>query len=176
MSDSLQLHGLWHARLPWPSLSPGVCSNSCPVSWWCHPIISSSVVPFSSRLQSFPASESFPMSCLFTTSGQSIGASTSASVLPMTIQGQFSLGLTCLILLSKGLSRVFFSTTFQKHQFFGPQLSYGPILTSIHDYWKNHKSDYMDLCWQSDVSSLLFNMLSKLVIAFLPRSKHLLIS
>ena len=102
MSDSLQLRGLWHARLPWPSLSPGVCSNSCPVSWWCHPTISSSVVPFSSRLQFFPASESFPMSCLFTSSGQSIGASTSASVLPMTIQGQFSLGLTCLILLSKG--------------------------------------------------------------------------
>jgi len=76
----------------------------------------------------------------------------------------------------QGLSRVFLSTTFQKHQFFGPQLSYGPILTSIHDYWKNHNSDYMDLCWQSDVSSLLFNMLSRLVIAFLPRSKHLLIS
>ena len=117
------------------------------------------------------------MSCLFTLGGPSIGASTSTSVLPMTIQGQFPLGLTCLIsLLSKGLSRVFFNTTFQKHQFFGAQPSYGPILTSIHTYWKNHNSDYTDLCWQSDVLSLLFNMLSRFVIAFIPRSKRLLIS
>ena len=102
MSISLQPHWLQHNRLLCPSLSPEACSNACPSSRWCHPTISSSFIPFSSRLQSFPASESFPMSCLFTSSGQSIGASTSASVLPMTIQGQFSLGLTCLILLSKG--------------------------------------------------------------------------
>ena len=107
MSDSLQAHRLQHARLPCPSLSPGVCSNSCPWSHWCHPTISSSVVPFSSCLQSFPAPGSFPMSQLFTSGGQSIGASASASVLPVNIQGWFPLGLIGLISLqSKGLSRV----------------------------------------------------------------------
>ena len=106
-----------HARLPCPSLSPSVCSNSCPLSWWCHPIISSSVVPFSSYLQSFPASGSFPVSQFFPSGGQSIRASASAAVLPMNIQGWFPLGLTGLIsLLSKGLSRVFSNTTVQKHQ------------------------------------------------------------
>ena len=101
---------LQHARLPCPSLSPEVCSNSCPLSRWCHPTISSSVVPFSSNLQSFPASGSFPMSWLFALGGQSTGAS--ASVLPMSIQCWFPLGLTGLIsLLSKGLLRVYFSTT-----------------------------------------------------------------
>ena len=91
-----QPHGLQQIRLPCPSLSPGVCSNSCPLSWWCHPTISSSVVPFSSRLQSFPASGSFPMNQLFASGGQSIGASASASVLPMNIQDWFPLGLTGL--------------------------------------------------------------------------------
>ena len=106
MSKSLQLHGLQHTRLPCPSLSPRVCSDSCPSSWWCHPTISSSVTPFSSWLQSFPASGSFPVSRLFTSGGDSIGGSASASVLPVNIQGWFPLGLTGLFsLLSKGLSR-----------------------------------------------------------------------
>ena len=104
--------------------TPGVYSSSCPSSWWCHPTVSSSVIPFSSRLQSFPTSGSFQMSQLFTSGGQSIGVSASTSVLPMNIQGWFSLGWTGWIsLLSKGLSRVFSSTTVQKHQFFGAQLS-----------------------------------------------------
>ena len=124
MSNSLRPHGLQHARLPCPSLSPRVSSNSCPLSQWCHPTISSSVVPFSSCLQSLPASGSFPMSRLFTSGGQSIGVSASASGLPMNIQGWFPLGLASLIsLLSKGLSRVCSSTTIRKHQFFGTQPS-----------------------------------------------------
>ena len=98
-------HGLQHARLPCPSLPPKVCSNSCPLSRWCHPTISSSVVPFSSCLQSFPASRSFPMSQVFASGGRSIGASASASVLPMNIQGWFPLGWTgWMSLHSKGLS------------------------------------------------------------------------
>ena len=122
--ESLQPHGLWHTRLPCPSSSPGACSNSYPLSQWCHPTISFSVVPFSSCLQSFPASESFLISQLFTSGSQSIGASTSASVLLMNIQDLFPLGLTGLISLqSKWLSRVFFNITVWKHQFFGAQLS-----------------------------------------------------
>ena len=118
MSDSLQPHGLQHARLPCPSLSPGVCSNSCPPSQWCHSTISSSATPFSSCPQSFPASGSFPVNRLFPSVGQNIGASALASVLPMNIQGWFPLGLIGLIsLLSKGLSSIFSSTTIQKHQF-----------------------------------------------------------
>ena len=132
---------LQHARLPCLSLSPGVCSNSCPLSQWCHLTISSSVIPFSC-LQSFPALRSFPMSQFFTSGGQSIGASASASVLPMTMQDWFLLEFICLIsLLSKGLSRLFSNTTVQKHQYFGAQL----FLWSnslIHDYWKNHNFDY----------------------------------
>ena len=113
---------LQHTRLPCPSRSPRVCSNSCPLSHWCLPTISSSVAPFSFRLQSFLASESFPMSHLFTSSGQSIGVS--ASVLLVNIQGWFPLGLTGLISLqSKGLSRVFANTIVQKHQFFSAQPS-----------------------------------------------------
>ena len=125
MSDSLQPHGLQHARLPCPSPTPGTYSNSCPSSRWCQPTISSSVVPFSSYLQSFPASGSFPMSQFFTSSGQSIEVSASASVLPIfIIQDWFPLGFTGLISLqSKGLSRVFSNTKVQKHQFFGAQLS-----------------------------------------------------
>ena len=123
MSDSLQTHGLQHARLPCPSQTPGAYSNSCPLSWWRHPT-SHPVVPFSSRLQSFPASGSFPMSQSFTLGGQSIGVSASASVLPMNIQDWFPLGWTGLISLqSKGLSRVFFNTTVQKNQFFRAQFS-----------------------------------------------------
>ena len=121
VSDSLWLHGLQHARLPCPSLCPRVCSNSCPLSQWCHPTISSSVAPFSC-LQSFPASGSLPMSQFFITGSQSIGAS--ASVLPINIQDWFPLGLTGWISLqSKGLSRAFSNSTVQKHQFFSAQLS-----------------------------------------------------
>ena len=117
----LQSQGLQHTRLPCPSLSPRVCSNSCPSSRWCHPTISSSVVPFSSCLQSFQASGSFPMSQFFTSGGQSIGVSASASVLLMNIQDWLPLGLTGSIsLLSKGLSRVFSTTTtVQKHHWRG---------------------------------------------------------
>ena len=123
VSDSLQPHGLQHTKLPCPSPTPGASSNSCPSSWWCHPTISSSLVPFSSCIQSFSASGSFQMSQFFTSCGQSVGASASASVLPMNIQDWFSLGLTGLISLqSKGLPRVF-SSIIQKHQFFGAQLS-----------------------------------------------------
>ena len=146
--------GLQHARLPCPSLSPRVCSNSCPLNWWRHPTISSSVVPVSSCLQSFlPASGSFPMSQYFASGGQSIGVSASESALPMNIQGWLPLGMTGLISMqSKGLSRVFSNTTIWKHQFLGRLLS-GPNLTSIHDYRKNHNFDYVDLCQKSDVSA-----------------------
>ena len=124
MSNSLRPHGLQHARPPCPSPTPGVYSSSCPLSQWCHPTISSPVIPFSSHLQSFPASGSFQMNQLFTAGGQSIGASASTSVLPMNIQDWFPLGLTGRISLqSKGLSRVFSNTTVQKHQFFSAQLS-----------------------------------------------------
>ena len=117
LSDSLRPHGLQHARLPCPSPTPRVYSNSCPLTRWCHPTISPSVVPFSSCLQSFPASGSSPMSQFFTSGGQSIEASALASVFPMNIQDWFSLGLTGLISLQpKGLSRIFFNTEVQKHQ------------------------------------------------------------
>ena len=154
VSNSLWPHGLQHARLPCPLPSSRACSNLCPLSWWCHPNISSFVIPFSSCLQSFLASGSFPMSWLFMSSGQSIEASASVSVFPMNIQGCFPLGLTGLISLqSKGLSRVFFNTTVWKHQFFGDQSSLHPVLTFIHDYWKNHSFGYTDFCWQSNVSA-----------------------
>jgi len=124
VSNSLPPHGLQHARLPSPSTTPGVYSNSCPLSRWYHPTISSSVIPFSSCLQSFPASGSFQMSQFFTSSSQSIGVSAWTSVLPINIQDWFPLGWTGWIpLQSKGLSRVFSNTTVQKHQFFGAQLS-----------------------------------------------------
>ena len=141
VSDSLWPHEPQHARPPCPSPAPGVYPNSCPSSRWCHPTISSSVVPFSSCPQSFSASGSFPMSQLFTSGGRSTGVSASTSVLPMNTQDWSPLGWTGWIFLqSKGLSRVFSNTTVQKHQFFGAQL-YGPTLTSIHDYWKNHSLD-----------------------------------
>ena len=124
VSNSLQLHGLQHARPPCPSPTPGVYSNSCLLSQWCHPTISSSVVPFSSCLQSFPPSGSFQASQFFASGGQSIGVSASASVLPMNIQDWFPPGWTGWISLqSKGLSRTFSYTTVQKHQFFCAQLS-----------------------------------------------------
>ena len=117
VSGSLQSHGLQHTRLPCPSPTPRACSNSCASSWWCHPTISSSVIPFFSRLQSFLASGSFPMSQFFTSGGQSIEASASVPVLQMNIQDWFSLGLTGLISLQpKGFSKVFSNTTVRKHQ------------------------------------------------------------
>ena len=124
VSNSLQPHGLQHTRLPCPSPTPGACSTPCPLSRWCHPIISSSVIPFSSCPQPFPESGSFPMCQFLASGGQSIGVSASAPVLPMNIQDWFPLGLTSWISLqSKGLSRTFSNTTVQKHQFFGTQLS-----------------------------------------------------
>ena len=124
-ANSLQPHGLQHARLPCPSPTPRACWNSCPSSWWCHPTISFSVVPFSFCLQSFPASGSFPVSQFFTSGGQSIRVSASASILPVNIPDWFPLGWTGWISLqSKGFSRVFSNTTVQKHQFFGAQLSF----------------------------------------------------
>ena len=124
VSDSLWPHGLQHTRPPCPSPTPRAYSNSCSLSRWCHPTISSSVVPFSSLLQSLPASGSFQMSQFFTSGGQSIRVSASASVLPMSIQDWSPLGWTGWISLqSKGFSRVFSNTTVQKHQFFGTQLS-----------------------------------------------------
>ena len=120
MSNSLQPHGLQHTRLPCPSPSPRACSNSCLLSWWYHPTISSSIVPCSSCPQSFPASRSFLMSQLFAWGGQNTGASASVSVLPVNIQDWFPLGLSGLI---QGLSRVFSNTTLPKHQFFSTQPS-----------------------------------------------------
>ena len=132
MSDSLWPHGLQHTRPPCPSPTPGVYSNSCPLNQWCHPTISFSAVPFSSRLQSFPASGSFQMSQLFISGGKSIGVSASTSVLPMNIQVWFPLKWTGWISLqSKGLSRVFSNTTIQKHQFFGQ------FFTTQFSLWSN---------------------------------------
>ena len=156
MSDSLQSHGLQHAIIPCPSLTPRACSNSCPLSWWCHPTISSSVIPFSSCLLSFPASEFFPVSQFFTSGGQSIG--TSASDLPVNIQDCFLLGWSGLIFLqSKGLSKESSPTPqFRSINSLVLSLLYGPTLRSIHDYWENHSFDYINLCWQSNVSAFKY--------------------
>ena len=146
---------VWHVVVV---QSPG---SSVLSQWYCS-TISSSATPFSSCLQSFPASEPFPMSQLFASGGQSIGASASAPVFPINIHGLFPLGLTDLIsLLSKGLARVFFSTTIRKHQCINSlvlSLLYGPTLTTVHDYWKNHSFDYTDLCWQSIVSAFKLSL------------------
>ena len=139
MSNSLLPHGLQHASPPCLSPTPGVYSDSCPWSQWCHPTISSSVILSSSHLPAFPVSGSFQMSQLFASGGQSIGVSASASVLPINIQDWFPLGLTGWVSLkSRGLSRVFSSITVQKHLFLALSFLYSPILTSIRDYWKNH--------------------------------------
>ena len=175
VSDSLWPHGLQQARLPCPSPTPGACSNSCPSSWWCYPTISSSVVPFSC-FQSFSASGSFPRSQFFTSGGQSIGVSASASVLPMNIQDWFPLGWTGWISMqSKGLSGVFSNTTVQKHQFSSAQLSLWSN-SYIHKWLLEKTIPLTRWTFVGKVISLLFNMLSSLVIAFLPRSKCLLIS
>ena len=175
MSESLWPHGLQHARPPCPSPTPGVYSNSCPSNWWCHPAISSSVIPFSSCLQSFPASGSSPMSQFFTWGDQSTGVSASTSVLPMNTQDWSPLGWTGWISLqSKGLSRVFSNTTVQKHQFSALRFLYSPTLTSIHTTGKTIALTRWTFVGK--LISLLFNRLSRLVTAFFPRSKHLLIS
>ena len=174
MSDSLQPHRLQRARPPCPSPTPRVYSNSCPLSQWCHPTISSSVVHFSSRLRSFPASGSFSMSQFFASGGQSIEVS--ASVLPMNIQDWFPLGWTGWISLqSKELSRVFSNTTVQKHQFFGAQLSL-QYNSHIHTWLLEKNIALTRQTFVGKVTSLLFKTLSKLVITLLPRSRCLLIS
>ena len=138
---TLQPHGLHHTRLPCRSPTPRAYSNSCPLSQWCHPTISTSVIPLFSHLQSLPASRSLQMSQFFATGSQRFGVSALASVLPMNIQDWFPLEWTSWISLqSKGLSRVFSNTTVQKHQFFGTQL-YSPTFTFMHDYWKNYSFD-----------------------------------
>ena len=155
VSDSLRPHEPQHARPPCPSPTPGVYSNSCSSSRWCHPAISSSVVPFASCPQLLPASGSFPMNQLFAWGGQSIGVSASASVLPMNTQDWSPSGWTSWISLqSKGLSRVFSNTTVQKHQFFGAQAFFTVQLSHPHmTIGKNHSLDQIDLHWQSNVSA-----------------------
>ena len=142
VSNSLQPHEPQHARPPCPSPTPGVHPNPCPLCWWCHPTISSSLVPFSSCPQSFLASGSFQMSQLFTSAGQSIGISPSTSVLPMNTQDWSPLGWTGWISLqSKWLSRVFSKPQFKSINSSVLCFLYSPILTSIHDYWKNSSFD-----------------------------------
>ena len=175
MSDCLRPHELQHSRPPCPSPTPKVHSNSCPLSRWCHPAISSSVIPFSSCPQSLPASESFPMSQLFAWGGRSTGASALASFLPKKSQGwspSERTGWTSL--QSKGLSRVFSNTTVQTHQFFGAQPS---SQSNAHPYMTTGKTIALTR-WTlvGKVMFLLLNMLYRLVITFLPRSKCLLIS
>ena len=154
MSDSLWPRGLQHARPPCPSPTPRDYSNSYPLSQWCHPTISSSVIPFSSHLQYFPALGSFQMSQLFASAGQSIRVSASASVLPKNTQDWFPLGWTGWISLqSRGLSRVFSTIQFKSISSSALSFLYSPTLTSIHDHWKNHNLSLMDLCWQNNVSA-----------------------
>ena len=170
------IHELQHSRPPCLSPTPGVYSNSCPLSRWCHPASSSSVVPFSSCPQSLPASESFPMGQLFTWGGQSTGVSASASFLPKKSQGWSPSEWTGWISLqSKGLSRVFSNTTVQKHQFFGTQLS-SQSNSYIYTRPQEKTIALTRRTFVGKVMSLLLNMLSRLVITFLPRSKCLLIS
>ena len=175
MSDSFWPHESQHTRPPCPSPTPRAYSNSCPSSQWCHPTISSPVLPFSSHLQSFPASGAFQMSQFFTSGGQSVGVSASVSVLPMNIQDWLTLEWSGWIsLLSKGHSRVFSNTTVQKHQFSGAQLF---IVQLSHPYMTTGRSTVLTRqTFVGKVMSLLSNMLSRLVITFLPRNKCLLIS
>ena len=156
VSDSLQPHGLQPARPPCSSPTRRVYSNSCPLSRWCHPTISSSIVPFSSHLHSLPASGSFLMSQFFASGGQSIGVSASASVIPMNIQDWFPLGwIGWISLLSKGLSRIFSNTTL-------PYMTTGKTVA------------FTRWTFVTKVMSLLFNTLARLLITFLPKSKHLI--
>ena len=174
--NSPWLYGLQHARLPCISSSPGVCSNSCALSQWCHPTISSSVVPFSSHLQPFPASGSFQMSQLFTSGGQSIGISALALVLPVNNSGLISFRIEWFDLLAvqgtlKSLLQHHSSKTsiLQHSTFFIVQVSHSYMTT-----WKT--LTLTRWTFVRKVMSLLFNKLSRLVIAFLPKSNHLLIS
>ena len=175
VSDSLRPHGLQHARPPCPPPTPGVYSNSCALTRWCHPTISSSVIPFSSCLQSFPTSGSFQMSQFFTLGGQSIEVSASTSVLPMNIQDWFPLaGFPLDWLVGSPCSPRDFQESSPTPQFKSINYSavnflYRPTLTSIHDYWKNHS--FARWTFVGKVMSLLFNKLSRLVTAFLPKSK-----
>ena len=154
MSDSLQLQGLQNDRLPCPSPSAGVFPSSCPLNRWHHPTISSSITLFAFCPQSLPASGSFPMSQLFPSGGQSIGASASASVLPMCIQCWFPLILTDLIfLLSKGLSRVFSSTKVGRINYLALCLPYYSTPITMCDHWEDHSLDCPALGWQSNVSA-----------------------
>ena len=154
MSDYLWPHGLQHARLPCSSLSPCIYSKSRPLSQWCQPTISSSVALVSSCPQSFSFSRSFPVSQLFTSGSQNIGASISTPALPMNIWGWLPLGLTVLISLqSNGLSRVFPRPQFESISSLALSLLSDPTLMSLYDYWKNHRFDYMDLCQQSVISA-----------------------
>ena len=168
VSDSLQPHELQHAKPPYPSPTPRVHSNSCPLSCWCHPTISSSIVPFSSLLQSFPASGSFQMSQFFTSGGQSIGISASTSVLPMNIQDWFPLGWTGWISLqSKGLSRVLVQHHSSKASILRHSAFF--IVQPSHPYVTTGKIIALTRwTFVGKVMSLLFNMLSRLVITFLP--------
>ena len=163
MSDSLWPHRLQHIRLPYPSASPRFGLNSGPLSLWCHPIPSSSVAPFSSCPHSFPASGPFPMSQLFASGGQTVGASALVISHPTNIQGWFPLGLTGLIsLLSKGLSRVFSSTTVLKHQFFWRSASF--MFQLSHLYMTTGKTIALTIqTFDSKVISLLFNILPSLL-------------
>ena len=174
VSNCLQPHGLRHVRLTCPLPTPGDCTNSCPLSWWCHSTIWSSIVPFSSCLLSFPASESFPMSRFFSSGGQSTGALASATVLPMNIQDWFLLGLTGLGPCCLRDSQVSYNTTVQKHQLFGAKRSLWSTLTFLHDTEKTRALTRW--IFVSKVMSLRFNMLSRLVLTFRPRSKRPLIS
>ena len=168
-------HGLQHTRLPCLSPSPRVCSGACPLSWWCHPAVTSSVVPFSSCPQSLPASGSFPVSQLFASGGQRIGASVLAPILSVNIQGWFPLGSTDLISLqSKGLSTVFSSTAVWRHQFFYAQ----PSLWSnphVHTYLLGKTITLTVRTFVSKMMSLLFNTTSRFALAFLPRRIYLLL-
>ena len=175
MSNSLQHHGLQHARLPCPSPAPGAYPNSGAWHQWCHPTISSSVVPFSFCLQSFPALGSFPMSWFITSGSQSIGVSASASILPMNIQDQFPLGWTGWIFAVQGTLQSLLQHHSSKASilwhsaFFIVQLSH-PCMTTGKTIALTRQT------FVGKAMSLLFSMLSRLVIVFLPRSKHLLIS
>ena len=172
VSYSLWPHGLQHASLPCPSLTPRVCSNSCPLSQWCHPTILSSVVPFSSCLQSFPTSGSFPMSRLFASGGRSIGASASSSVFPMSIQELISFRVDWFDLAVQGALKSLLqhhslkASILQCSAFFMVQFSHLYVTTGPLTIW----------IFVGKVTSPLFNMLSRFVIAFLPRNKLLLIS
>ena len=168
MSGSLWPHGLQHTRPPCPSPTPGVHSNSCPLSRWCHPNISSSVVPFSSCPQSLPASGAFQMSQLFTSGSQSIGISASVSVLPMNSQDWFPLGSVGSPYCPRDSQESSPTPQFKSINSSACSLFYGPALTSIHDYWE--KTIALTIwTFVCKVMSLIFNMLSRFVIAFFPQ-------